>query len=616
VSVPAAGTTNVSATGGPAVDVTGTSGATLAFDAVNSTNSNGDGINLAGLGTGTFSAAGGTLAGAAGIAFDLDGGSGDVSYAGALNNGAGQTAEITGRSGGAVTLSGAIADTNDAGGGINLASNTGGTTTFSNASKVLNTTTGNAVSFTGAATATHTLSLTGGGLDIDTTTGQGIVATTAGTIVVSGTGNTIDSTSATALNVTNTAIGAGGLTFHSISSGNNTAAADPANGIVLNNTSAAGSLVVTGDGDGNPDGGGGTITNSTSHALNLVNTPSPSLTDMNVTNAGDADNEYGLHLTNVSGTVTLDDMTFNNAGDNLVYLNSTTSSTINVTGSAFSYPSAVSGTANSAVLLEPGGTASLTASITGTTFTNILSASTQIGANTAAASGTLSLTFANNTINSAAGRAGGVVVSGQELTTTSLSITNNTFTGAGGNGVISIDTNDSSTVTGTISGNVISNPPGIGIFSAVDESATSTLTFNNNTVTNAGGDGLQLVNFGGAGSSTMNATVTNNTVNGHSLNTAVSFVGGISVTGFEEVMDLQLTGNTVTGTPASSTQCGGAPCVDYYLEEVAGTFRLEEIPNTPATTASSAFVNTTNDAGPVTIFGVIDLSNGVEISGS
>jgi hypothetical protein len=105
-------------------------------------------------------------------------------------------------------------------------------------------------------------------------------------------------------------------------------------------------------------------------------------------------------------------------------------------------------------------------------------------------------------------------------------------------------------------------------------------------------------------------------VNGHSLNTAVSFVGGISVTGFEEVMDLQLTGNTVTGTPASPTQCGGAPCVDYYLEEVGGTFRLEEIPNTAATTASAAFVNGTNDAGPVTIFGVIDLSNGVEISSS
>ena len=76
--------------------------------------------------------------------------------------------------------------------------------------------------------------------------------------------------------------------------------------------------------------------------------------------------------------------------------------------------------------------------------------------------------------------------------------------------MISIDVNDSSIVTGTIANNTINNLPGIGIFSAVDESATSTLTFNANTVTNSGGDGFQLVNFGGVVTSTMNATVTNN----------------------------------------------------------------------------------------------------------
>jgi len=110
VSVPAAGTANVSATGGPAVDVTGTTVTTLAFDAVNSTNSTNDGINLAGLGTGTFSAANtSTITGAGGIAFDLDGGSGDVTYPGTITNGPGSTAEISGRTaGGTVTLSGPI----------------------------------------------------------------------------------------------------------------------------------------------------------------------------------------------------------------------------------------------------------------------------------------------------------------------------------------------------------------------------------------------------------------------------------------------------------------------------------------------------------------------------
>ena len=175
--------------------------------------------------------------------------------------------------------------------------------------------------------------------------------------------NTLTTTTGTALNVANTTIHADDLTFLSIS------ANGAANGIVLNNTGTAGNLVVTGDGDGNPDGGGGTIQNTTSHGISLTSTLSPSLTDMSVINAGNADNEYGLLLTNVGGTVTLDDMTFNNAADNLVYLTSTSSSTINVTGSVFSYPSVISGTANSAMLLEPSGAANLTASITGSTFT-------------------------------------------------------------------------------------------------------------------------------------------------------------------------------------------------------------------------------------------------------
>jgi VCBS repeat-containing protein len=551
----------------------------VTFNTVASGGTATNGILLANVGgAGAFTVSGGSIT-ATTRGLDVDDNSGNVTVGASLttSGASARSVEVTNRDGGTVDLNGLVTDNSQ---GINLATNGTGLVRFD----------GGVVATTGANTAFN--------------------ATGGGTVAVTGATNTLTTTTGTGLNVQNTTIHADDLTFQSIS------ANGAPNGVALNNTGSLGNLVVTGDGDGNPDGGGGTIQNTTGHGVSLSSTVSPSLADVSVVNAGNADNEYGLLLTNVGGTVTLDDMSFNNAADNLVYLTSSTASTVNVTGSAFTYPGTIGPAANSAILLEPGGAANLTASVTGSTFTNIVSASTQIGANTAGASGTLSLTFSNNTINSATGRAGGVVVSGQEQTTTSLTISNNTFTGAGGNGVISIDTNDASTVTGTISNNTISSPPGIGIFSAVDEAATSTLTFNANTITNAGGDGIQLVNFGGVGSSTMNATVTNNMVNGHSLNTVVSFVGGISVTGFEEVMDLQLTGNTVTGTPASPTQCGGAPCVDYYLEEVAGTFRLEEIPDTAATTASAAFVNATNDAGPVTIFGVIDLSNGVEISNS
>jgi VCBS repeat-containing protein len=303
VSVPAAGTANVSATGGPAIDVTNTSGITLDFDNVSSTNSTGDGINLAGLGTGTFSATSGSIGGAAGIAFDLDGGSGTVTYPGDLNNGSGLTAEITARGGGAVTLSGPIADTNDAGGGISLSGNTGGgSTTFSNASKVLNTGTSNAVSFTSSDG--HTLNLTNGGLIVVTTTGQGVLATTSGTINVAGSGNTVTSTTGRAVNVQSTDFGGtGGFTFQSVSSNG------APNGILLSNTGTSAGMTITGTGANNS---GGTIQNSTEHGVSLTTTNSFNADELSITGANFAGVD-GTDVTNFTYT----DGEILNAGDSL-----------------------------------------------------------------------------------------------------------------------------------------------------------------------------------------------------------------------------------------------------------------------------------------------------------
>ena len=294
VSVPAAGTANVSATGGPAVDVTGTTVSTLAFDAVSSTNSTTDGINLAGLGTGTFTAASGTITGAAGIAFDLDGGSGAITYPGALNNGAGQTAEITGRSGGTVTLSGPITETGDAdatqeNGGIAVTGNSGGSTVVSNATKTFNTGEDHAIVM--GTSDGHTLTLSGGGLDVDTTSGAGIDAQTSGTLTVSGTGNSVTTMTGTAVNVINTDIG--GATFQSI------AANGAANGINLNNTGSAAGLTVTGGGSTaqGGDNSGGTIQSTTGHGISLTNTTSPSFRNMHLQNTGNS----GVNGTQVNG---------------------------------------------------------------------------------------------------------------------------------------------------------------------------------------------------------------------------------------------------------------------------------------------------------------------------
>ncbi|HEU0316169.1 MAG TPA: hypothetical protein VFR49_02500, partial [Solirubrobacteraceae bacterium] len=321
VTVPAGGTANVSATGGPAIDVTNTPGPSLAFDAVSSSASTGDAVNLDGLATGTFSAGAGTLAGFAGTAFDLNGGSGAVSYAGAINNGAGQTADITGRTGGAVSLSGSIADSNDAGGGITLANDTGGSTTFSGASKVIDTS-GGGDAVTMSASDGHTLSFTGGGLAITAAAGKGLEATGSGTLVVSGAGNTIDTTTGRALDIASTDIGAGGVTFQRIS------ANGAANGIVLDTTGASGSLVVTGNGAGtciatDTSGCSGGQIRNTSGADNAGATPSgtgvvlnhtltPSLTRMWIHD----NSNYAIRGTSVSG-FTLDHSVINGSnGDN------------------------------------------------------------------------------------------------------------------------------------------------------------------------------------------------------------------------------------------------------------------------------------------------------------
>ena len=277
VTVPGSGTANVSATGGPAVDVRSTNAA-LAFDDVDSANSAGDGINLESLGAGTFSAATGAITGAAGRSFDLSGASsGDVTYPGSLGDGSGGAARVTGRTGGTVTLSGPIADSADAGGGIQVLNNTGGSTTFSNASKVLNTGAAEAVTFT--ASDGHALTLSGGGLDVDTTSGNGLFAASSGSLAVTGAGNTIDTGAGRGLHVSDTDITASDLTFRSVSSNG------APSGIRLSNTGAAGGLNVTGTGVA-PSAG--TIANSTG---------------------------AGVELTSVGGGVSLDGVAVNDSGD-------------------------------------------------------------------------------------------------------------------------------------------------------------------------------------------------------------------------------------------------------------------------------------------------------------
>ncbi len=381
VSVPSGGTANVSTTGGPAVDVTGTSGASLAFDDVDSTNSSGDGINLAGLGSGSFSADGNSsISNATGIDFDLDGGSGAITYGGTISDDVGQLVRVANTTGGTKDFNGNITDGEDGdGSGVALTSNAGATVRFDGG-----------------------LTLATGANAAFAATGGGTVAVTDPNAVGTAPDNTLTTTTATALNVANTTIGSDNLTFKSIASNGG---GNP--GIVLNSTGSSGGLSVTGTGSANS---GGTIQNKTGNGIQLTNTsnvslsnmtisgnqgsgdflPSPdvlgggvvgtnvtnfSLTGSTVSNNGNQQDgtEAGLRFDNLLGTSAITNSTFSGvAEDHVLVTNSSGTLTgLTVTNSTFNAQSTPTG--GHGVSWIGRGTAQGTVTVNNSTFQNVRS---------------------------------------------------------------------------------------------------------------------------------------------------------------------------------------------------------------------------------------------------
>ncbi len=395
VTVDSAGTDTISTTGGPAMDIRNSNGSQYFFDSASSTNSAGDGVNLDTNLTAPVVINGGTIAGAAGIAFDVNGGGvggGGVVYDGAINDGPGQSVEVTGRDGGGVTFSGNIADGATPAAASSSPATPRARRAFRGASKVLNTGASNAV--VGAANGNpaggHLISFTNGGLDIDTTSGTGFSATN-GTVTVGGTGNSITTGTGTALNVDTAGITVGNLTFDSISSNGATS------GIRLFTTGTTGGLNVTGTGGACATTAdactGGTIQSTTLDAVSLISTQAITLQRMKIRNSlgngirgssvtnfalrdsvvdnnGDdaATDEAGLHFTNLAGNSEFTrTLVANSPEDNARVVNSSgTLSQLNVTDSTFRDTDTVSPGNNGLLLQADGG--SITADVLGNTF--------------------------------------------------------------------------------------------------------------------------------------------------------------------------------------------------------------------------------------------------------
>lgn len=228
----------------------GSSSANFTFASVDigdglATQAGAEGINLDS-NNGTFTINGGDITRAAANAFDVDGGTGDITFAGTIVNSTSRAVEVTARPAGAgdIDMSGAI---DEDGTGINLA-NTGGTVTFR------------------------------GGLDIDSVTATGLNAV-GGTVEVCadascGSGapvaNTIVTTTGTALDLDGVTIGAPGMTFTSVSAG--TAGSGPANGIDLDGVDGPGTLRVTGTGS---SASGGLIQSTSASAVDIAGGTAP-----------------------------------------------------------------------------------------------------------------------------------------------------------------------------------------------------------------------------------------------------------------------------------------------------------------------------------------------------
>jgi hypothetical protein len=569
VSVPSGGTTNVSATGGPAIDVTGTSGASLAFDDVDSTNSANDGINLDGLNAGTFSATSGDISGASGISFDLNGGSGAITYPGNIGNGQGSTAEVTGRTGGTVALSGSITESGDAdstqeNGGIALTGNTGGSTVISNAAKSFNTGEDHAIVM--GTSDGHTLTISGGTLDIDTTSGKGLEAATSGTLNVTGTGNTIDSTTGTALNVSDTDVGATPLIFQRIS------ANGAANGIRLNNTGANSALTVTSSGSGtctnadtsgctggaigNTTGADTTSTSPTGTAVSLDNTRGITLNRMRLHN----NSNYGIRGHNVVGLTIADSVVNGTNGTSSLTDHKDSSMRFTELTGALSITNTdiAGGQFSNIQLINTAGT--LNATLTGV---NSLAMNQANGGDNALLfegieTAGVNVTYQNGSVTSARGSmlhyiGGGTGTNSLVLTGNSLINTNplaNQSTGGGGVSAVGGARGDT---TMNISNNTIrgAKTNALTVIKQIhlggsNHSMTATISGNTIGLTgsaNSGsseGDGMELTG-GGQGNTTYN--VTNNQIRQYN-SSGIQFVSGLGVAQSGQV-NINVSGNMV-----------------------------------------------------------------------
>jgi hypothetical protein len=616
VTLPAGATANVSATGGPGVDVIGA--ASLSFDDVDSANSTTDGISLESFGTGTFSAgSGSTITGTSGagdVGFDLDGGNGAVTYDGTVStSGSARPVEVTNRTGATADFNGVVTST---GAGVNLTTNGAGTIRFD------------------------------GGLTLTTTTNDAFTATGGGTVAVTdpnATGTVPDNTAATttgrALNVANTTIHGDGLTFRSISSNG------AVNGILLNGTGTSGGLTVTGNGGSCTSAAncsGGAIQASTQSGVLLTSTSGTSLTRMHIqtsnedgiegssvtglnltqsviTNNGDDSEDVGVGVDNLWGTSAWSAVSVTQSELANVMIDNTSGTLDSFTVAGASHFDTL-GTAfgGNSVLIEMRGTAVMTSgSIDGATFVDNKPArgitvqsqgTAQIGDSSTNSFTLQNSTFTNNGLQASFEQSGSANLTFRMLNNGSaiapMTMPNTAVGTSHAVNVASSSTSTGGTIRGRISGNFIGNSAvagsgsaiGNGIRALIQGKTVATLLLDSNTirqVPQARGIDVQVLGpLDNSGVAASDITVTNNDVNPQDSTgfpASAIYVAADSQGGGTVTLRADIRGNTV---PAGAAVDSLPSFIG--LDEVVAAAVCQLVDTAPASANATAQLTSTN----------------------
>jgi VCBS repeat-containing protein len=472
---------------------------------VNASNASGVGIRGTSITTATVGAnttvsnnsgGGVVLSGAAG---------GEISIGSTIENQNGSVVSVANRNSGTVTFSGAITSAN---GGVSASTNTGANIVFTGA---LNLTRSNGEAF----------SVTGGGSIKATASGSKASTTNATAVRVTGT--TIASGGVNFQSVSSSAASNGvvlentgstaGLTVSGTGSagsgGTITTSTGP--GILLSSTSGVSLTNVK-------------VTNGGDDGIRGSSVSGFSLSSSEVSGNGNAVTENGLDFINLTGTVGLSKATVTGSADrNVAVVNETGTLTATVTEGTYSNTNN-SANGSDAIFFEGTGSGTINATIEKATFTNNRDDHVQVTTD-AANTTTENVTIKENTMSNTVGQPGGAVtLNPGGNATMEASVLGNTITGARIEG-ITVDTPGSqfspqpAQVDVTISNNTIGNPAvsqsgsssgnAVGVRSNGAATVDALIT-NNNLYQYVNANGLLLVQNDGSGA--LNATVRSNVI--------------------------------------------------------------------------------------------------------